>query len=1212
VGSDGNDYVEGGGGNDVIFGNLGQDDLIGGSSSLFSLTTPDKRPDGSDLVFGGSGTQSARNDAGDTSVNGHARDSDVIVGDNGNIYRLVGVNGAVGVGSSGVAISNGLLSFNYDNYGGSQKVAARAVSLLDYTPGGPDFNPAGAAVDIGAADELHGEAGDDFIYAGKGSDVVFGEGQDDDIVGGYGNDWISGGTGDDGIIGDDGRIYTSRNGMVEPLNGLSVATAAITVATGGNMQTADINVAGQLKKAVDLTPFSADPSWDPATDEFGGVTTKHNDDIIFGGLGNDFLHGGSGDDAISGAEALPVSYAPTYDASGNPTGLVEIDYYHPLNPGNALAFNPIDVDAAHANRQRAGEFSLYDEYDPLRKILLNGNGTASKGTTGVEFFLNFDASEGPASPLDATRKTDGDDKIFGDLGNDWLVGGSGRDDLYGGFGNDLANADDDLTTNGSLNNAPDTSASYEDRVFGGAGRDVMIANTGGDRLIDWSGEYNSYLVPFSPFGMATVSRSIQPALQDFLYALSASDGADFTRAADTGADPARNGEPYGELGLVLQKDAAWGDQHGGPADPQPGNSNGARDVLRSANFTSGNAQGFTPQIGTFSVANDRYSVAPSTAGGDAISLFNASDTVIPSYFEMQATINADKPTGGNKSNAYLIFDWQSNTDFKFAGINIVTNKIEIGHHDASGWVVDNWTNAQLKGGTDYVVMLKVNGSAVTLVQGSNSVSFSFAPRVDALGVRHGINDGVVGIGTMGGTKAQIDDVVVQAPPGAITLDKTVDFGGTSPASGLFGAPTSGSWTTTTDGRFIGTTTSATAPAIDLIGKPVAPGALVDIATTLKTSGQGGVVFDYQGPNYYKFVTLSADSRQLLIGHVTAAGTVIDRSFAMSVSSNSDYKLGVTLRGGLVNASINGAVVASFVYNETVTAGGYGLISMKGAASGQTSFDVIRLRTDDAAYAPPPAFLVAAAPTVQETATLTVPASSDLASMVIEAKHRWELAGLDAADLAKLDQVTVQFADLDGLVLGEDFGDAIYIDSDAAGYGWFVDRTAGDDKEFSLEGGLLVAETGPAAGRMDLLTVVAHELGHAAGLEHAATGLMAESLIAGVREVVPVASAMPVRDAGSVLPGISVAISAAPAGGGIIAGLSPDSRNGNPFVDLSGNLDAAGSLFAPASGGNKPKWMDDFLNYLGRSETQRNPNAGLRLQVPAGADLAPKSGRVDRG
>src|SRR5262249_51844091 len=60
--SDGEDYVEGGGGNDVIFGGLGQDDLVGGSSGFFSLTTPDLRPDGDDIIFGGAGTQIDRND----------------------------------------------------------------------------------------------------------------------------------------------------------------------------------------------------------------------------------------------------------------------------------------------------------------------------------------------------------------------------------------------------------------------------------------------------------------------------------------------------------------------------------------------------------------------------------------------------------------------------------------------------------------------------------------------------------------------------------------------------------------------------------------------------------------------------------------------------------------------------------------------------------------------------------------------------------------------------------------------------------------------------------------------------------------------------------------------------------------------------------------------------------------------------------------------
>src|SRR5207302_4629628 len=142
-----------------------------------------------------------------------------------------------------------------------------------------------------------------------------------------------------------------------------------------------------------------------------------------------------------------------------------------------------------------------------------------------------------------------DDVLFGDLGHDWLVGGTGRDQMFGGWGDDLMNADDNLATT-----TPDTNPSYEDLAFGGAGRDVLIANTGGDRLIDWSGEFNSYLVPFSPFGQATVSRDVAPGLQTYLYQLSKSDGADPFLAAQYGSDPTRNGEPSGELGLVLQQD----------------------------------------------------------------------------------------------------------------------------------------------------------------------------------------------------------------------------------------------------------------------------------------------------------------------------------------------------------------------------------------------------------------------------------------------------------------------------------------------------------------------------------------------------------------------------------------------------------------------------------------------------------------------------------
>src|SRR6266850_816714 len=100
-------------------------------------------------------------------------------------------------------------------------------------------------------------------------------------------------------------------------------------------------------------------------------------------------------------------------------------------------------------------------------------------------------------------------------------------------------------------------------------------------------------VPVAPFGQATVSRTLMPHLHEFLYALSESQGADPTRPGDTGADAARNGEPAGELGMVLQKDFAWQDQTGAPSDPQAGNiPGGKRDVLRSSGFNDGSMDGF--------------------------------------------------------------------------------------------------------------------------------------------------------------------------------------------------------------------------------------------------------------------------------------------------------------------------------------------------------------------------------------------------------------------------------------------------------------------------------------------------------------------------------------------------------------------------------------------------------------------------------------------
>src|SRR5215510_12723415 len=115
--------------------------------------------------------------------------------------------------------------------------------------------------------------------------------------------------------------------------------------------------------------------------------------------------------------------------------------------------------------------------------------------------------------------------------------------MFSGWGDDLLNLDDKLNSPGSVkkgtfNPSTDTNPSYEDLAFGGAGRDVLLINTNGDRTFDWGGEFNSYFVPFSQFGADSVTRIFNPALEQFLYDLSKSDGADQTLAAQYGSAPA--------------------------------------------------------------------------------------------------------------------------------------------------------------------------------------------------------------------------------------------------------------------------------------------------------------------------------------------------------------------------------------------------------------------------------------------------------------------------------------------------------------------------------------------------------------------------------------------------------------------------------------------------------------------------------------------------
>jgi hypothetical protein len=113
--------------------------------------------------------------------------------------------------------------------------------------------------------------------------------------------------------------------------------------------------------------------------------------------------------------------------------------------------------------------------------------------------------------------------------------------------------------------------------------------------------------------------------------------------------------------------------------------------------------------------------------------------------------------------------------------------------------------------------------------------------------------------------------------------------------------------------------------------------------------------------------------------------------------------------------------------------------------------------------------------------------TEIDSVVAAAIAQWAAAGASAAQLAALHATSFSVADLSGNTIGEEASPAhITIDTDAAGHGWFIDPTPSDNFEFThaanaVSTDLFTDPSNAAAGHLDLLTTVTHELGHVLGL-----------------------------------------------------------------------------------------------------------------------------------
>jgi hypothetical protein len=591
----------------------------------------------------------------------------------------------------------------------------------------------------------------------------------------------------------------------------------------------------------------------------------------------------------------------------------------------------------------------------------------------------------------------------------------------------------------------------------------------------------------------------------------------------------------------------------------------------------------------------------------------------------------------------------------------------------------------------------VNGTTATLTVTSAQGGKAASSVQVAYTFNAPLNTGLVGVGTNNSLASYTSYSVLRLP---INFTYSVLEDLSDGVAQKF-TPATGTWTTTggTTGVY-----SATPPANDAAlsvrSFNVAPLSYVEYSATVNASKAGayaGLTFGYTSTNSFLYAAVIAGTNQVVLGHRDAGSWSVDAVASANISAGTNYSLTVALSEGTTNnvtVLLNGKAVLSFNYNYLVHDGNLGLM----ARNGNASFDNILIRGDDIAYAgggiPQSAATAATEPDTGTTVT-----AEALDTIVAAAKQLWaEALGPRDPRLAILDQVAVLISDLPDNLLGATTGTTIVLDTNAAGWGWFVDLTPLTNGEFQkvLAAGVFAAESGsPAYGRMDLLSTILHELGNAMGIaESASDDVTGATLSAGTRRLPesafsldahhPIDSAVlsggvvatgVAANAGIAIsnliapPSIPTALPTAPPAGSpasngmastAVSGIVPASTivlppsvaaqfasqpasnsTAGSFVNLEPSGTGAGqgtiqvqtsddaapiggshSLPSNTAAGDAPMmlrgnersawsnlasatdesqdWLNDFLNHLGRSEAQRNPNAGLRIRPSSNA------------
>ncbi|QDU78331.1 FG-GAP repeat protein [Polystyrenella longa] len=310
------------------------------------------------------------------------------------------------------------------------------------------------------------------------------------------------------------------------------------------------------------------------------------------------------------------------------------------------------------------------------------------------------------------------------------------------------------------------------------------------------------------------------------------------------------------------------------------------------------------------------------------------DGPLPSLFEMSAKVRS--VSGADRwNNGFLIFDYQNENDFKYAGIFTGQNELVIGHYQGS------WQNriAQLdwddegrvlRTDRNHQLHASINGNAVTLsVEGLPVLNGTFPL---------GIGDGSAGVASYHAL-TQFDDFEIA---NEVAVGKSVPFpymdNFNDGKTDHFYFNNSDVWKTVsaTGGQNVLRANTSYTPLKSVAYVPVSDlPETFDISVKAKSiyTGEGWqngfIIFDYKSENDFKYAGMFTGQNEWVIGHYEGhwgnrLAEVDMDDIGLRIHSGRYYNLRVRLDGPHVSLFVGNELVTSATFASDVNHGPVGL------------------------------------------------------------------------------------------------------------------------------------------------------------------------------------------------------------------------------------------------------------------------------------------------